>query len=40
MGHCYNGGRGVEENKEEAVRLFTLAANQGLADAQCDLGER
>ncbi len=29
IGYCYNYGVGVEENKETAIKWYTLAANQG-----------
>ena len=34
----YNLGRGVPQDETEAVRWFRLAADQGLADAQYNLG--
>jgi hypothetical protein len=39
MGSCYIDGRGVEKDEVEAVQLLTLAADQGLAVAQCMLGK-
>ena len=33
----YANGEGVVEDKVEAVRLYTLAANQNHANAQCRL---
>jgi TPR repeat protein len=39
LGDCYGDGRGVAKNLEKAVRLFTLAADQGLASAQLSLGK-
>lgn len=36
---CYFNGTGVFKNQPEAVRVCTLAANQGSALAQCNLGE-
>ena len=38
-GFCLNDGRGVEKNEAEAVRYFTLAANQNHAQAQFYLGD-
>ena len=38
MGECYYYGRGVSENKQEAVKWYRKAAGQGLARAQCNLG--
>jgi TPR repeat protein len=38
-GVFYKGGTGVTQNLEEAVRLYTLAADQGHAMAQCNLGK-
>lgn len=34
LGVCYEHGNGVEKNLEEAVKLYTKAANQGYARAQ------
>jgi len=34
----YNFGRDVKKNYKEALRLFTLSANQGLDAAQYNLG--
>lgn len=39
LGHCYQYGNGVEEDKEEAVRWYKKAAEQGDADAQNNLIE-
>lgn len=39
IGEIYNCGEGVEMNEAEAVRWFKLAADQGNADAQCNLAE-
>jgi TPR repeat protein len=36
----YARGDGVAQDDVEAVRLYRLAAAQGVADAQCDLGKR
>lgn len=38
LGSCYYCGVGVAENSEEAAKCFGLAAEQGLAVAQCKLG--
>ena len=38
MGICYFGGEGVREDKEEAVKWFRKAAEQGIAEAQFQLG--
>jgi len=35
---CYRNGTGVVKNEREAVRWYTLAANQGDSDAQYNLG--
>jgi TPR repeat protein len=37
-GLCYANGNGVAKNPAEAVRLYSLSANQGNADAQLRLG--
>jgi hypothetical protein len=34
----YDNGDGVPKNKAEAVKLYTKAADQGLPQAQFDLG--
>jgi len=34
----YRDGKGVTQDPVEAVRLFTLSANQGCANAQYNLG--
>ncbi len=39
LGECYYYGRGVPEDKEEAVKWFRQAAEQGHAPAQNTLGE-
>jgi TPR repeat protein len=39
VGHCYHYGRGVDKDEAEAVRFYSLAADQGLALAQSNLGE-
>jgi TPR repeat protein len=33
-GCCYEQGTGVAQNRQEAVRYYKLAADQGLAGAQ------
>ena len=38
LGRMYDNGEGVAEDKVEAVRLYTLAADQNHADAQYNLG--
>jgi TPR repeat protein len=38
-GFCYEQGTGVTQNLGEAVRLYTLAADQGNAGAQNSLGK-
>ena len=38
LGVCYEYGKGVEQDYEEAVRYYRLAAEQGFADAQDNLG--
>jgi TPR repeat protein len=38
LGVLYENGRGVEQNNEEAARLYGLAARQGHANAQRSLG--
>jgi TPR repeat protein len=38
-GVCYNNGIGVAQNLREAVRYYKLAADQGDANAQSNLGE-
>ena len=35
---CYEDGKGVEKNAEEAVKWYKKAAEQGLAEAQVNLG--
>ena len=35
---CYHNGIGVPQSHEEAVKWYSMAAKQGLADAQYDLG--
>ena len=37
---CYSSGEGVAQDKAEAVRLYRLAAAQGLAGAQYTLGDK
>jgi TPR repeat protein len=38
-GWCYEKGIGVAQNRQEAVRYYKLAADQGYANAQKNLGE-
>ena len=38
-GESYCFGKGVPQDKKEAMRCYTLAAEQGHAKAQCILGE-
>ncbi len=38
-GCCYEQGTGVAQNRQEAVRYYKLAADQGLAGAQYNLGK-
>lgn len=38
LAHCYDYGRGVQENKKEAFKYYNLSADQGNAKAQCYLG--
>jgi TPR repeat protein len=38
LGTCYVEGTGVDKDEKEAVRWYTLAANQGYAAAQFNLG--
>jgi TPR repeat protein len=38
LGVCYANGTGVNKDPAEAVRLYRLAADQGMADAQYNLG--
>lgn len=38
MGVCYYCGIGVPESATEAAKWYRLAADQGHAKAQCDLG--
>ena len=38
LGWCYQNGVGVVKDYKEAVRLFSLAAQQGHSDAQFNLG--
>ena len=38
LGWCYQDGVGVVNDYKEAVRLFSLAAQQGHSDAQYNLG--
>lgn len=37
-GSCYQHGIGVSSDLREAVRLYTIASDQGHAEAQCKLG--
>lgn len=34
----YAGGRGVDKDEKRAVKMYTLAADQGHASAQYNLG--
>ena len=38
MGVCYETGKKVGQDYNEAVKYYTLAAEAGYADAQCNLG--
>jgi hypothetical protein len=38
LGYCYDNGRGVEQDAEEAVKWYLKAAEQGHAEAQLNLG--
>ena len=38
LGVCYYNGDGVKKDFVEAVKWYRLAADQGYADAQCNLG--
>ena len=38
MASLYRNGRGVEQNDEEAARLYRLSAEQGYTGAQTSLG--
>ena len=38
LGWCYQNGVGVAKDDKEAVRLYSLAAQQGDSDAQRNLG--
>ena len=38
IGLCYENGQGVAQNYAEAIKWYYLAANQGLAEAQYNLG--
>lgn len=38
LAECYAEGKGVTRDRQEAVRLLRLAAEQGDLDAQCNLG--
>ena len=39
LGLCYENGSGVVKDKVEAVKYFMMAADQGHANAQYNLGE-
>ena len=39
LGVCYQYGTGVEKDEVEAVKYYKMAADQGDADAQNNLGE-
>ena len=38
LGWCYQNGVGVVKDDKEAVRLYSLAAQQGISGAQYNLG--
>lgn len=38
LGVCYANGKGVEQDKQEAVKWYRKAAEQGYAKSQCQLG--
>jgi TPR repeat protein len=38
LGICYKSGQGVTKDEKKAVYWYTKAAEQGDADAQCNLG--
>ena len=38
MGACYANGNGISQSYTEAVKWFRLAAEQGVAEAQFNLG--
>ena len=38
LGVCYETGKNVGQDYNEAVKYYTLAAEAGYADAQCNLG--
>ena len=40
LGVAYENGQGVKQDRSEAVRWYRKAAEQGHADAQCNLGIR
>jgi TPR repeat protein len=40
VGVAYATGKGVEKNESEAVRWYQKSADEGFAEAQCDLGVR
>jgi len=37
LGYCYENGAGVPLNKEEAIRLYRIAAQQGYGPAKDEL---
>lgn len=39
MGYVYQNGLGISKNTNEAIRWYKLAADQGLASAQNNLGQ-
>ncbi len=39
LGKCFRGGRGVDKDMKEALRLFRRAAESGSMDAHVELGE-
>ena len=40
LGLMYDSGKGVPQDHSKAVKYYTLAADQGFAQAQCSLGTR
>jgi TPR repeat protein len=39
LGACYLDGRGIAQDKKEALKWFRKAADQGLPEAQYELGQ-
>ena len=39
LGWCYQNGTGVVKDEVEAVKYYKMAADQGYANAQYNLGE-